>query len=433
MSGTLRTLLGARAAAVVGRQAERAALLDLAERDRPLVAAVHGIAGIGKSALLAAFAEDARARGAAVVSLDCGGIEPTERGFLAALDRAIGALRAQPPGRTQPAATVAEAAAELSGLGDRVVLVLDAYEQLRLLDTWLRQELVPGLRDNTRLALAGREPLVAGWISDFGDLLVLVPLTNLAAADADALLRREGLSGADAARITRFTHGHPLALRLAASARGARPDLTVPDAAVATVVTELARVYFSGVDEPTRAVLDAACTLRRPTQSLLGALLPDVPPNDAYDMLRPLPFVEFGPDGLVLHDTVREVVAALLRVNDPPTYRAHRIAAWRQLRRELRTAPPADLWRYTADLLYLIENAAVREAFFPTGSYQYAVEPARPADEDQITAIARAHQPAEAVALMRSWWDSMPSAFRVARDTDGSAVAYQCLCEASTV
>ncbi len=175
-----------------------------------------------------------------------------------------------------------------------------------------------------------------------------MPLANLAPADAEALLRREGLSAAAAARITRFTHGHPLALRLAASARGARPDLTVPDAAVATVVTELARVYLSGLDQPTRAVLDAACTLRRPTLSLLGALLPDVPPHEAYDLLRPLPFVEFGPDGLVLHDTVREVVAALLRVNDPPAYRAHRIAAWRQLRRELRTAPPTDLWRFTA-------------------------------------------------------------------------------------
>src|SRR5262249_55962591 len=278
-----------------------------------------------------------------------------------------------------------------------------------------------------------RDPPVAAWISDFGDLLAMVPLANLTPADAGALLRREGLSGADAARVTRFTHGHPLALRLAASARGARPDLTVPDAAVAAVVTELARVYLSGLDQPTRAVLDAAATLRRPPMSLLGAMLPDVPPHDAYDVLRPLPFVEFGPDGLVLHDTVREVVAALLRVNDPPAYRAHRIAAWHQLRRELRTAPPTDLWRYTADLLYLIENPAVREAFFPTASHRYAVEPARPADEAQITAIARPPQPAEAVTRMRTGWDAMPSAFRAARDSDGSPVAYQCLCEATSV
>src|SRR5437764_14423312 len=34
---------------------------------------------------------------------------------------------------------------------------------------------------------------------------------------------------------------------------------------------------------------------------------------------------------------------------------------------------------------------------------------------------------------MRSWWDTMPSAFRVARDPDGSPAAFQCLCEATSV
>jgi hypothetical protein len=34
---------------------------------------------------------------------------------------------------------------------------------------------------------------------------------------------------------------------------------------------------------------------------------------------------------------------------------------------------------------------------------------------------------------MRSWWDTMPSAFRVARDPDGSPAAFQCLCEATCV
>jgi hypothetical protein len=82
-----------------------------------------------------------------------------------------------------------------------------------------------------------------------------VPLANLDAANAVALLRREGFSGTDVAQVARFTHGHPLALQLAASARGARPDLTARDAAVATVVTELAQVYLSGLDEPTRLLL----------------------------------------------------------------------------------------------------------------------------------------------------------------------------------
>ncbi len=35
--------------------------------------------------------------------------------------------------------------------------------------------------------------------------------------------------------------------------------------------------------------------------------------------------------------------------------------------------------------------------------------------------------------MMRSWWDTMPSAFRVARDLDGSPAAFQCLCEATSV
>src|SRR5262249_6326410 len=67
------------------------------------------------------------------------------------------------------------------------------------------------------------------------------------------------------------------------------------------------------------------------------------------------------------------------------------------------------------------------------GGHRYAVEPARVADEAQITAIARAHQPAGAVTMLRSWWDAMPSAFRVARDPDGSPAAFRCLCEATSV
>src|SRR3712207_8647373 len=50
------------------RSRERDVLLDLVHGDEPLVAFVHGIAGVGKSTLLRAFGTEARATGATVRS-----------------------------------------------------------------------------------------------------------------------------------------------------------------------------------------------------------------------------------------------------------------------------------------------------------------------------------------------------------------------------
>ena len=82
---TLQSTLDQRAGALIGRERERVALLELVERDTPIVAVVHGIAGVGKSMLLQAAAVDARARRATVVTLDGRTFEPTERGFLRSL------------------------------------------------------------------------------------------------------------------------------------------------------------------------------------------------------------------------------------------------------------------------------------------------------------------------------------------------------------
>src|SRR5690349_21448244 len=390
MTTTISSLLAARSAAVLGRDEELAVLGGLLHGERPIVVAVHGLAGVGKSALVATFAADARSRGDHVVLLDCRTVEPTESGFLAALASVTG----------RAVASVTDAADVLGGLGERVVLTLDSYEVLRLLDTWLRHDLIPSLPANVRVVLAGREPPVTGWFVDFGDFLRVLPLRSLAPEHAHQLLIREGVPRGEVRRVNRLARGHPLALRLAATARAGRSALSVPDAALTAVVTEFAGRHLAGLDAETRAVVDAAGVVRRPTLSLLGAMLPDRPPQDGFDRLRTLPFVELATDGLVLHDTMREVVASLLRTNDPGRYRAHRVAAWRQLRRELRTAGPAELWRYTADLLYLIENPAVREAFFPTGGHRFAIEPAGPDDLPMIETVVRRHEPADALELL---------------------------------
>jgi hypothetical protein len=387
---TWGALLAERRAPVVGREAERAALAALLEPDGPLV----GIAGSGKSALLRAFAADATDRGASVVTVDARAIEPTPQAFAAA--------------------------AELPQNGEPVVLMIDTAERLRLLEDWLRGTFLPSLPRHARVVIATRDTPGAAWRAPFGELLLAVPVGPLPPDAAAALLRDAGLDESVAARL----HGHPLSLQLAASALRERPDA---DAVVPTVLQELAALYLPGLDPPTREALEAAAVLRRVTLSLLAALHED--PADAFERLRALPFTELGRDGLVVHDAVREAVAALLRATDPVRERAYRTAAWRQIRREL----GAGGWASVADLIHLVEEPLVREAFFPSRAQHFAIETARPEDGAAIEAIAARHEPPEHVALLRAWWAQLPGAFRVARGPRGEVGAFAILCELSDV
>jgi hypothetical protein len=198
------------------------------------------------------------------------------------------------------------------------------------------------------------------------------------------------------------------------------------DAVLPTVVQELARLYLDGRDPATRAALDATCVLRRVTLSLLGAVLPGEPPQDAFARLAALPFVELAREGLVIHDTVREAVCALLRATDPVRHRTHRRDAWRQIRREIEGAAGPARWASLADMLALVDEPLVREAFFPSSVQHYAVEPARDGDLPAIETIVARHEP-EQLPLVRAWWQDVPGAFRVARSPRGEVVAFTIL------
>src|SRR5262245_14715171 len=145
----IRDHLARRAAeGMVGRGEEHAALLTCLQPGGPRVVHLHGVAGVGKSTLLDAFAAAARRGGATTVRLDCRAVEPTEAGFLRELVGAIGG----------DAATAEDAADRLGMLGDPVVVALDNYEVFRLMDGWLHQAFAPALPDNVRMDLVGREP-----------------------------------------------------------------------------------------------------------------------------------------------------------------------------------------------------------------------------------------------------------------------------------
>jgi hypothetical protein len=404
----------------VGRTRELGTLLDAVRGDQTFVVHVHGVAGIGKSSLLNRFARECEESGGSVIALDGRALEPTDRGIQDALGRALGI---EDPTPTRLFACLAE-------LGGRTAIVIDHYEVLRLVDTWMRQVFVPSLPDSVRVVLASREAPVAGWLTS-AELTGAVRVLNLGPLeweDALEVLRREGLDDSAARAVQGLTRGHPLALRLAAAAARERPDVPVTDAASPRVVEELSALYLADVSDPvTRRALEATAVVRRATVTLLAGMLPDQAPEDALDRLRDLPFGEARQDGLTIHEAVQSAMARSLQASDPVRHRQYRRSAWRVLRDEVRDAAPGELWRYTADMLYLIENPVVREAFFPSGAQPLAVEPATATDLPEIEHIAERHDGTDGRKLMVAWWRHQPGAFSVVRDRDGRITGFHCL------
>jgi hypothetical protein len=408
---TLGCLLAQQAGEITGRERERAELRRLLEPDGPVVAHVHGLAGVGKTTLLHAFACEAGQAGAAVIELDGHVVAPTQREFMAALG----------------GASVEEAAAAVGARGERVVLIIDTFELLAMLDHWICRVMLPALPANVRVVIGGRRAPFERW-RGYGPLLSTLPLGNLSAEEAGALLRRNGVRGMRALRINAVAHGHPLSLQLAVGALRDRPGLAIEEIAAGTVGEELARVYLDGLDAPTRRALNAAALTRRTTLSVLAAMLPDEPATEAFARLRELPFVELTAGGLLVHDTVREATAALLRAADPQEYWRLRAAAWSCLRAELRGAPRRELPRYTADLLYLIEEEGVRRAFFPAAAGEQLVRPATAADLPAMEAVAGVE-----VETLHAWWAAVPDKFIVACKGTGAVAGFVCLAEPGDV
>jgi DNA-binding CsgD family transcriptional regulator len=403
-------LAAAVAAALVGRAEERAHLTALLAPHGPAAIFVHGPGGIGKTTLvtgtLAALAVNC-------VSLDGRYMEPTVPGALAALGTALGG----PPPQSATAAAEQIAAAGVE------VMVIDSFERLNLLDGWIRNELTRALPAGVTTLLVGRRgPNAAwrtapGWRTLLGELVV-GPLT---AEDVDRLLAAHGIRGDDAVRIRTFARGHPLAVVVAGEALARRPGLPLGSGAPPEVVEELFAVMLDDLGPRERAVAEAASVLRRVTLPLLAAVADEPDVEQAWQTLRGLPFTVTTAAGLELSGLAAPVLLEALELRDPARVRTLRTRAARAILDSLAHGPN---WESTADLLHLVQNPLIRNAYAPSGMLQHPAEQARSEDHDEIVAIAGRFGGDESARLAERWWRARRDTFAVARDADGGVAAF---------
>ena len=398
-----------RRATLAGRREELRLLQRVTAPEGPVVAYVHGPAGIGKTALLSALDSALADEDVRRLHFAAGAVEPTPSAIVAALGAGLG----------HGVRTIAELTTMLAGLPGITVVLIDDIDTWRLAASWLRTELLPALPAGLRFVLAGAAPPPPAWAIEYGPHFLGLRLAPLPRAESDAAVAGAGLPPDVAERIWRLSRGHPLGLRMAIHAAQAGPRGAARDAGA------LADTILDAVgDGALRRAVEACAIVRRANRALLSAILERPIPLSLVAAVEALPFASRDAEGLSIAEPVRRALVDWISGVEPERYQRWRKIAADWIVTRLHAEGRSGRWRHMADLLHLLEQPALRDAFFPPEAEAPPVEPARPEDFEQIFAITERREGAAARACVEAWARRLPHRFSVARGPEGEVLAF---------
>ncbi|MBK8901087.1 MAG: ATP-binding protein [Anaerolineaceae bacterium] len=386
----------------VGRETELALFRSalLAELAPFVVLHVYGPGGVGKTTLLHEYARVARTAGRTAVLLDGHNLELSPIGFTQAWHMAL-----------------AQQGSTADSVPQKLVLLIDTYELMTPLDGWLRHEFLPQLPSTVLIVFAGRRAPAAAWRTepDWGHLTRLLPLPNLNREESQTYLTVRGIPATRHEDLLTYTHGHPLALSLAADVLGQGDGLTAfnPHTEPDIVRVLLERFTRNVPDAQHRQALEICAHVRVTSEALLAHFLGHEAAYALFDWLSSLSFIQQGAQGLFPHDLARDVLDANFRWRNAQAYETMHHTARRFYERELGSGANLAL---SADVIYLLRYYAALDPYFDWNILSQAyMERATPADHPFILQMIRQHEGEEAEAIARYWLQKQPQGFIIFR------------------
>jgi hypothetical protein len=418
-------LIEARHSRFVGREGELSVFESAlnAETLPFYILHIFGPGGVGKTTLLQEFALLSEQYGVRPVYLDARHIDLSPDAFVRTLSASLGLNN----GDSLPDL--------LDAAPQRTVILIDTYEVLTPLDSWLRMTFLPQLPDTVLTVLAGRNAPDAAWQGDVGwqDLVRVISLRNLSQEESRAFLSKRGLPADQQQSALEFTHGHPLALSLVAEVFSQRGQVGFRPEESPDVVKTLMERFVQQVPGPAhRATLEACALVRVTTEALLGEMLAMPTSGTAsegvhalFEWLRELSFVESGAEGIFPHDLARETLAADLRWRNPDWYVELHNRARKYYTDRLSQTKGLTQQRLMLDTVFLHRENAVIRSFFnwqTTGSMiPYTLEEG---DVPVLEKMVAKHEGKESAKLAIHWFGQYSQNITIWRDAEGLPLGF---------
>lgn len=249
----------------------------------------------------------------------------------------------------------------------RIVLLIDAFEQMTVHDEWVRV-IAQQLHENVLLVISGRT--LPAWDRTWSTWLTVTHIEELRPMNEEtmrdliqryyALVRSGKPDPAQVEAIVDFGRGLPMVVTSAVQL-WVKYGVQDFQAVKAEIVGNLIDCLIDGVPKALVPAIEAASVVRWFDQPILRAVMKQDDIRDVYGELRRFPFVRSQPEGLAIHDVVREMMADHLRIHDAELYSELHTRAALYFENRLEKATAEDRERLGLERLY--HHVAANEEF----------------------------------------------------------------------
>lgn len=374
---------------------------------------ICGPGGIGKTSLVKHYKRLAQDAQMLTEYLDGRTIDPSPMGFTSALRANLD--------QQFPLEYLAQDA--------RAVIFIDNYEQIKPLDFWIRDEFLPGLSSQILVVIAGRNQPEPAWrTGEWRDLTRIITLDNLSVEDSQKYLSLRHIPVEKGEALIDFSHGHPLALALLADVLdyGQSPDSPTGNP---EIIALLLNHFLEHVPTPThREALEVCAHVRVTTMATLKSHFGEQHGAELFEWLSGLSFIEYGAEGLLPHDLVRDLIDTTLLWRDDEQYRQlHQHVRDHILSRLASTNNTVQRTAFL-DLLYLHRNNPTMRPYYEWSTVGSSfARSMRQDDLEEVLGLVENNLGRVSVKNALYWWQEYPESFTIFCDYSGKISGFCCI------